>query len=111
MILPLIMGLWVLTMPAAHAATICHERASIPDGVIWWRIVDGRRCWYQGTRMMDRARLKWPGPESQPQPEEPPRPAPPKPQTDDLFLERWPGHGEFLPVELWQDSLPIRSWR
>ncbi len=101
--------LWAVTMPLAHGATICHDRANIAQNVIWWRYVDGRRCWYAGTRMMDRARLKWPGPE--PQPEEPERPTPPSPQTDDVFLNRWPGHGEFLPIELWQDSLPIRSWR
>jgi hypothetical protein len=108
MILSLTMGLWALIVPAAHAATLCHERASIPDGVIWWRMIDGRKCWYQGTRMMDRARLKW---QIEPQPEEPPRPALPTPQTDDVFLERWPGHGEFLPPQLWHDPLPIRTWK
>ncbi len=109
MILPLIMGLWALSVPAAHAATICHERPNIQQDVIWWRMIDGRKCWYQGTRMMDRARLKWPNHE--PQPEEPPRPAPPMPQTDDVFLDRWPKPDEFLPSQMLNDPLPIRSWR
>lgn len=49
-----------LKPPAQSHPIIC---ASGPDKstVRWmWREIDGRRCWYVGTALVDKSRLRWP---------------------------------------------------
>ena len=54
----------VLLAPLSTAANSAVEcKAELPPGrtEYWsWRIIDGKRCWYQGKPGMDKANLEWP---------------------------------------------------
>lgn len=55
----------------AQAKQQCRSaRPSNPQGEWWsYRLIDGRKCWYQGKPMLSKALLEWPREAS-------PRPAP-----------------------------------
>jgi hypothetical protein len=48
-------------MPTAHAKQQCS--ASMPSNQQrWWsyRLIDGRKCWYEGKPMLSKSLLEWP---------------------------------------------------
>jgi hypothetical protein len=49
-------------MPNAQAKQQCNAAApSNPHGQWWsYRLIDGRKCWYQGKPMLSRSLLEWP---------------------------------------------------
>ena len=49
-------------MPDAQAKQQCRGAApSNPQGEWWsYRLIDGRKCWYQGKPMLSKALLEWP---------------------------------------------------
>ena len=49
-------------MPDAQAKQQCRGAApSNPHGEYWsYRLIDGRKCWYQGKPMLSKALLEWP---------------------------------------------------
>jgi hypothetical protein len=58
---------WIATllsvgMPNAQAKQQCSAAApSNPHGQWWsYRLIDGRKCWYQGKPMLSKSLLEWP---------------------------------------------------
>ena len=50
-------------MPTAQAKPqqCSVARPSNPDGHYWsYRIIDGRKCWYEGRPMLSKSLLRWP---------------------------------------------------
>jgi hypothetical protein len=47
--------------PAAFAKQQCSAaKPSNPQGYWSWRMIDGRKCWYEGKPMLSRDLLEWP---------------------------------------------------
>jgi len=60
-----IAALLLIGLPTAQAKQQC--RAEVPPNAreYWsWRIIDGRRCWYEGRPMLSKSLLEWPAPAS-----------------------------------------------
>jgi hypothetical protein len=57
-------------MPNAQAKQPCSAAMpSNPHGRWWsYRLIDGRKCWYEGKAMLSKSLLEWPG-EASAQPE------------------------------------------
>ena len=58
---------WTVTlllvgMPNAEAKQQCSAAApSNPHGQFWsYRLIDGRKCWYEGKPMLSKSSLEWP---------------------------------------------------
>lgn len=53
----LVAAVLLCTIPSSPAAAIeCSARSG--QGMSW-RLIDGRRCWYEGRRRIDKRRLRW----------------------------------------------------
>jgi hypothetical protein len=105
-ILPLEIGL-LLGMPAAEAKLCSAGEPSNPQQHWSYRIIDGRKCWYEGENNFPKSLLQWPDQtpalsafgKAEPSPEEelsPPvpqavsPPAEPNNQSDpESFESRW----------------------
>ncbi len=49
----------LMTWPA-NATIQCHETAPNTPGAFWsWRLIDNRKCWYEGRPGMDKGNLSW----------------------------------------------------
>jgi hypothetical protein len=64
-LLILIASLLVCTMfapPGAHAESIACAAAvpTPPKGQWYYRLIDGRKCWYEGKPMLPKSSLHWP---------------------------------------------------
>jgi hypothetical protein len=71
---PIALAAWIATLlpvgiPNAQAKQQCSAAApSNPDGRWWsYRLIDGRKCWYEGKPMLSKSLLEWPR-EASPQP-------------------------------------------
>jgi hypothetical protein len=50
-----------IEIPAAQAMQKCSAAMpSHPHGYWSWRLIDGRRCWYEGRSMLSKSLLEWP---------------------------------------------------
>ena len=50
----------LLMSTSAHAVTICQSgRTEGGTGHWYWREIDNRKCWYQGTRVLPKTELIW----------------------------------------------------
>ena|ERR1700753_2549962 len=52
----------LFSMPAATAIAKQQCSASMPSGShgYWsWRMIDGRKCWYEGKPMLSKSSLEW----------------------------------------------------
>jgi hypothetical protein len=50
-----------ISAPSAHAKQCNATMPSDPHGQWWsYRIIDGRKCWYQGKPMLSKSALEWP---------------------------------------------------
>jgi hypothetical protein len=50
---------------AAQAKQKCSAAMpSNPHGYWSWRVIDGRKCWYEGKPMLSRSLLEWPAQDS-----------------------------------------------
>jgi hypothetical protein len=50
-----------IEIPTAQAKQKCRaEMPSNPHGYWSWRLIDGRRCWYEGKPMLAKSLLEWP---------------------------------------------------
>lgn len=45
---------------AAQAKQQCHVTAVSGRGYWSWRLIDGRKCWYEGKPMLSKSLLEWP---------------------------------------------------
>lgn len=52
-------ALAVGAMAAAEAKQTCSTAAGA-EGYWSWRMIDGRKCWYQGKPMLSKSSLEWP---------------------------------------------------
>jgi hypothetical protein len=55
-----IASLLPISAPAAQAIECLAALSSNPQKHWTYRLVDGRKCWYQGKHMISRSLLKWP---------------------------------------------------
>jgi hypothetical protein len=62
---------WIATLlsvgiPNAQAKQQCSAKTpSNPNGHWWsYRLIDGRKCWYEGKPMLSKSLLEWPKEES-----------------------------------------------
>lgn len=60
----LIAALLSVSTEAASAKQQCSASAD-PHGYWSWRLIDGRKCWYQGKPMLSKSELEWPAQSSQ----------------------------------------------
>jgi hypothetical protein len=44
----------------AQAKQCSAERPSHAQGYWSWRLIDGRKCWYEGQPMLSKSSLEWP---------------------------------------------------
>src|ERR1700693_4877594 len=50
-----------VAVPNAQAKQQCSPTMpSNPHGYWSWRLVDGRKCWYEGKPMLSKSSLEWP---------------------------------------------------
>lgn len=83
----------LLTIPASALARDCHTSKPSRDPHWWsWRLVDGKRCWYQGHAHLSKGSLRWhtavvSNPVTIPDPVPPPIPLVRPTAT---FKDRWP---------------------
>jgi hypothetical protein len=47
-------------IPTAQAKQCSAAMPSNPHGYWSWRLIDGRKCWYEGKPMLSRSLLEWP---------------------------------------------------
>jgi hypothetical protein len=53
--------LWPVGAPTAQAKQCSVAPTSNPQGHWWsWRLIDGRKCWYEGKNMISKSLLQWP---------------------------------------------------
>jgi hypothetical protein len=59
-------GLLPIEMPDAVAKQQCGTEIPANTHGRWWsyRIIDGRKCWYEGKPMLAKSELEWPKKES-----------------------------------------------
>lgn len=51
----------LIGLPTAHAKQCSVAMPSNPQGHWWsWRVIDGRKCWYEGRAMIPKSLLQWP---------------------------------------------------
>jgi hypothetical protein len=54
-----------MVVPPAQAKQCSTARPSDPHGQWWsWRLIDGRKCWYEGRGQISKSLLQWSGPSS-----------------------------------------------
>jgi hypothetical protein len=99
---------WIVTsspigIPTAQARQECVDAIPSNSQGHWsWRLIDGRKCWYQGKPMLSRSLLEWPAQGSaQPKSDTELTSAPPEkahnpldsqaraPDEPDTFESRW----------------------
>ena len=58
---------WIATLlpvgtPNAQAKQQCSAAAPLNPDERWWsyRLIDGRKCWYEGKPMLSKSLLEWP---------------------------------------------------
>jgi hypothetical protein len=58
---------WIATLlpvgtPNAQAKQHCSAAAPLNPDERWWsyRLIDGRKCWYEGKPMLSKSLLEWP---------------------------------------------------
>jgi hypothetical protein len=62
-----------IPMTTALAKQQCSSSiASNPHGYWSWRIIDGRKCWYEGKPMLPKSSLEWPAQTAMPKANERP---------------------------------------
>jgi hypothetical protein len=61
-------ALWSIEVPTAQAGQQCSAAMpSNPQGHWWsYRLIDGRKCWYEGKPGLSRSLLEWPKQSAQP---------------------------------------------
>jgi hypothetical protein len=61
-------ALWSIEVPIAQAGQQCSAAMpSNPQGHWWsYRLIDGRKCWYEGKPGLSKSLLEWPGEVSAP---------------------------------------------
>jgi hypothetical protein len=47
------------TMPRAQVIDCAAEVPAVRSGHWYYRIIDGRKCWYQGKAMLPKSALRW----------------------------------------------------
>jgi hypothetical protein len=55
-------ALAVVATAAAQAKQSCSVAPPSGRGYWSWRLVDGRKCWYEGKPMLSKSMLEWPTP-------------------------------------------------
>ena len=53
--------LLLIGMQTAQAIECSVEMPSNPQGHWSYRLIDGRKCWYQGENNLSKSLLRWPG--------------------------------------------------
>ena len=123
----LIVGILMLSASSVHAIECRAELPSLRNGHWTYRIIDRRKCWYQGKSLISKSLLHWRASEIAPNKANDAEPvtALPSPARTDLdlasccsppldvaenFEARWQGiFGTVLPRALF-DPAPISEW-
>ena len=62
----LILGATILSsVSSAQAIECASELPAVRSGHWSYRIIDGRKCWYEGKTMLPKSALRWPDPSSE----------------------------------------------
>jgi hypothetical protein len=54
-----VVALAITAAPTAQAKQSCSVAAGA-QGYWSWRVIDGRKCWYEGKPMLSKSLLEWP---------------------------------------------------
>jgi len=55
-------ALAIITIAEAQAKQSCSVAPPSGHGYWSWRLIDGRKCWYEGKPMLSKSMLEWPTP-------------------------------------------------
>ncbi|HLG82146.1 MAG TPA: hypothetical protein VKY22_14105 [Bradyrhizobium sp.] len=93
---PAALAICIATFPfipiqAAQAKQQCSAAASSDQHGYWsWRIIDGRKCWYEGKPMLSKSLLEWPAETSaRPDPATPTPSSATQMRSDPLDAQAW----------------------
>src|SRR3954454_20428156 len=51
---------FAIDVPTAQATQCSATRPTVHQGRWWsWRLIDGRKCWYEGKTMVSKSSLQW----------------------------------------------------
>src|SRR6266481_9931923 len=58
----LLTALWSIEIPTAEAGQQCSAAMPLNPQGHWWsyRLIDGRKCWYEGKPGLSKSLLEWP---------------------------------------------------
>ena len=78
-------------IPTAQAKQKCSAAMPSNSHGYWsWRLIDGRKCWYEGKPMLSKSLLGWPTQASaQPNSDREPASAPPEKPGNPLDSQAW----------------------
>jgi hypothetical protein len=54
-----VVALSIIAAPTVQAKQQCSVAAG-PQGYWSWRVIEGRKCWYEGKPMLSKSSLEWP---------------------------------------------------
>jgi hypothetical protein len=96
---------------AVEAKQQCSVSAS-SQGYWSWRMIDGRKCWYEGKPMLSKAMLEWPA-ESAAQPETKTETAPESHHTESHQTEshHTESHGDPMDAQAYDSPTFEALWR
>ncbi len=87
----------------------CSATPSDPHGYWSWRMIDGRKCWYEGKPMLSKSSLEWPA-ETAAQPDSSEKPAEPvtEARSDPLDAQAWVPAASDTFEAMWRDRIEQR---
>lgn len=101
-------GLLLSGMPEAEAKQHCSATKQSSSNGKWWsyRLIDGRKCWYEGKPGLSKALLEWPRTAAAgPSPRESTRPS-----RRDVANEMSGNRGNPLDAQAWAQKEAVQPW-
>ena len=92
---------------AAQARQQCSAAAPADQHGYWsWRMIDGRKCWYEGKPMLSRSLLEWPA-QTAARPDSSSQPAAPavEERSDPLDAQAWAPAASDTFDAMWRDRI------
>jgi hypothetical protein len=87
----------------------CSAAPSDPHGYWSWRIIDGRKCWYEGKPMLSKSSLEWPAETAvQPDSAGTPAEAVTEARNDPLDAQAWVPAASDTFEAMWRDRIEQR---
>jgi hypothetical protein len=112
---PTVLAVCITTLPfipmaTAQAKQQCSAAPSDQRGYWSWRMIDGRKCWYEGKPMLSKSLLEWPAETSaQPASSAEPASAVTEQGSDPLDAQAWAPAASDTFEALWRKRIEPRE--